>query len=138
MTTLQTPRASRLSAHGTRGLNDTTRRPTGLCHTWRRTGHRTRPRYQLAVETLVLTTANDTALTSQPANHRRIAWLCRTATSVAEVSARLSLPLGITRVLLADLTETGIIDIQPPASQYTDGTPDTPLLERVLAGLLAL
>lgn len=138
MTALRTPHPPRPAFPNTRGTNETARRPTGLCHTWRQTGHRTRPRYQLAVEALVLTTADEASLAEQPDGHRRIARLCRKVTSVAEVSALLRLPLGTTRVLLADLTETGVVDVQPLAAQTTDGTPDTPLLERVLAGLLAL
>ncbi|MFI7316325.1 DUF742 domain-containing protein [Streptomyces venezuelae] len=138
MTTPRTPHPSRLASPDAHGRKETARRPTGLCHTWRQTGHRTRPRYQLAVEALVLTTADEASLAEQPAGHRRIARLCREVTSVAEVSALLRLPLGTTRVLLADLTETGVVDIQPLAAQTTDGTPATPLLERVRAGLLAL
>ncbi|MEU5895077.1 DUF742 domain-containing protein [Streptomyces venezuelae] len=138
MTTLRTPHPSRLAFPDARGTNETARRPTGLCHTWRRTGHRTRPRYQLAVETLVITTADEASLAEQPVRHRRIARLCREVTSVAEVSALLRLPLGTTRVLLADLTETGVVDVQPLAAQSPDGSPATPMLERVLAGLLAL
>jgi hypothetical protein len=56
---------------------------------------------------------------------------------VAEVSALLGLPLGVVRVLLADMVETGLIEVlRNPTDE--DGLPDRLLLERVLAGLRRL
>lgn len=52
--------------------------------------------------------------------------------SVAELSAHLSLPVSVLRILLADLLESGHISTQ---QRITDSTADRPLLERVLAGL---
>ncbi|WP_420717103.1 DUF742 domain-containing protein [Streptomyces sp. H27-G5] len=67
------------------------------------TGGRTRPRYQLAIEALVSTTADPMHLSSLLPEHQRICTLCREVKSVAEVSALLSMPLGVARILVADL-----------------------------------
>ena len=64
--------------------------------------------------------------------------LCRRAYSVAEVSARLSLPVGVVRVLVADLAADGYVEVNLPIDPRAGGTVDRGLLERVLAGLEAL
>jgi len=64
--------------------------------------------------------------------------LCRRASSVAEISARLSLPVGVVRVLVADLAADGYVEVNLPVDPRADGTVDRVLLERVLAGLEAL
>lgn len=71
--------------------------------------------------------------------HQRICHLCREIKSVAEVSALLSMPLGVTRILLADLAEAGLVAIhQPGGDDNATGAPDVTLVERVLSGLRAL
>ncbi|MFE0426696.1 DUF742 domain-containing protein, partial [Streptomyces sp. NPDC058953] len=58
------------------------------------TGGRTRPRYQLAIEALVSTTADPMRLQGQLPEHQRICRLCFEIKSVAEISAQLSNPHG--------------------------------------------
>ncbi|MEE1797227.1 MULTISPECIES: DUF742 domain-containing protein [unclassified Streptomyces] len=103
------------------------------------TGGRTRPRYQLAIEALVSTTADPSQLQGQLPEHQRICQLCFEIKSVAEVSALLSIPLGVARILVADLAEAGLVAIhQPGGDEATGGQPDVTLLERVLSGLRKL
>src|SRR5262245_59438170 len=103
------------------------------------TGGRTRPRYQLAIEALVSTTADPVRLQGLLPEHQRICHLCREIKSVAEVSALLAIPLGVARILVADLAEAGLVAIhQPGGGREADGTPDVTLLERVLSGLRKL
>ena len=102
------------------------------------TGGRTRPRYQLAIEALVSTTADPANLASLLPEHQRICHLCREVKSVAEVSALLSMPLGVARILVADLAEAGMVAIHQPGNGEAGGTPDVTLLERVLSGLRKL
>ncbi len=103
------------------------------------TGGRTRPRYQLAIEALVSTTAGPDQLRGQLPEHQRICHLCREIKSVAEVSALLSIPLGVARILVADLAEAGLVAIhQPGGDEAAGGQPDVTLLERVLSGLRKL
>jgi hypothetical protein len=103
------------------------------------TGGRTRPRYQLAIEALISTTADPAQLMGLLPEHQRICHLCREVKSVAEVSALLSMPLGVARILVADLAEAGLVAIhQPGGDESNGGAPDVTLLERVLSGLRKL
>ncbi|MFI9625698.1 DUF742 domain-containing protein [Streptomyces sp. NPDC052042] len=103
------------------------------------TGGRTRPRYQLAIEALVSTTADPSRLQGQLPEHQRICRLCFEIKSVAEISALLSIPLGVVRILVADLAEAGLVAIhQPGGDESAGGQPDVTLLERVLSGLRKL
>ncbi|MGW0733392.1 DUF742 domain-containing protein [Streptomyces sp. NPDC002851] len=118
--------------------------PTGGSHNplvrpYAMTGGRTRPRYQLAIEALVHTTAEPHRLQGQLPEHQRICNLCREIKSVAEISALLSIPLGVARILVADLAEAGLVAIhQPGGDENAGGQPDVTLLERVLSGLRKL
>ncbi|BFO15609.1 DUF742 domain-containing protein [Streptomyces sp. KM77-8] len=103
------------------------------------TGGRTRPRYQLAIEALVHTTAQPHQMQGQLPEHQRICTLCREIKSVAEISALLTIPLGVARILVADLAEAGLVAIhQPGGDENAGGQPDVTLLERVLSGLRKL
>jgi hypothetical protein len=67
---------------------------------------------------------------------RAISELCRQVRSVAEISALLAIPLGVARVLVADMEADGLVKIYQP--QLEAGLPDRSLLERVLSGLRRL
>jgi hypothetical protein len=111
----------------------------GLVRPYAMTGGRTRPRYQLAIEALVSTTADPSRLQGQLPEHQRICHLCFEIKSIAEISALLSLPLGVARILVADLAEAGLVAIhQPGGDESAGGQPDVTLLERVLSGLRKL
>jgi hypothetical protein len=115
------------------------RTPSGLVRPYAMTGGRTRPRYQLAIEALVSTTADPERLRGQLPEHQRICLLCREVKSVAEISALLTIPLGVVRILVADLAEAGLVAIhQPGGDEAAGGQPDVTLLERVLSGLRKL
>lgn len=68
--------------------------------------------------------------------HLTVLGLCQEELSVAEISARLDLPLGVTRVLLSDLKERGLITVDEPGSEAS--APDDALLEELLEGLRKL
>jgi hypothetical protein len=114
--------------------------PQPLVRPYAMTGGRTRPRYQLAIEALVHTTAETAQLLGQLPEHQRICHLCYEIKSVAEISALLSIPLGVARILVADLAEAGLVAIHQPGGDEpnADGQPDVTLLERVLSGLRKL
>src|SRR5918993_90943 len=65
--------------------------------------------------------------------HRSIALACRETLSVAELAARVDLPLGVTRVLVGDLAQQGMVTVHRPPSHA--GAPNVPLLEQVRHGL---
>ncbi len=103
------------------------------------TGGRVRSSTELALETIVRATPQGEAgAGAQSTERRQILELCTEPTSIAEVSAHLSLALGVARVLVGDLVGEGLLDSHAnPASG--DGTrADLRLLERVLDGLQAL
>ena len=103
------------------------------------TGGRTRPRYELAIEALVSASVDPARLATLLPEHQRICTLCTEVKSVAEVSALLGMPLGVARILVADLAEAGLVSIHQPAAGGESGNqPDVTLLERVLSGLRKL
>ena len=105
-------------------------------YTWTR--GRTRPAYDLEVETLVSTSAQGrdvAALTS--VEHRAVAELCLEPRSVAEVAALLVLPLGVVRVLLADMANIGLVVVHRTATSSGE-VPEFGFMERVLSGLRRL
>lgn len=60
---------------------------------------------------------------------------CRMPTSVADLASDLDLPLGVIRILLADLRERGLIRIQRPAANHLV---DARILQQVADGLRRL
>ena len=66
----------------------------------------------------------------------RVLRLCEQRQSVAEVSAYLCLPIGVVRVLIADLIGAGLLTATaPPARHLAD---DVEFLERLITGVTAL
>src|SRR4029450_6988222 len=68
--------------------------------------------------------------------HRSTALACRETLSVAELAARVDLPLGVTRVLVGDLASHGVVTVHRAPSHH--GGPNRALLEQVLHGLQRL
>ena len=68
--------------------------------------------------------------------HRQILKLCQHPATVADVASDTGLPVGVIRVLLADLIEQGRIKVQP--GRPTGEKPSAQLLREVLHGLRAL
>ncbi|MGI5269708.1 DUF742 domain-containing protein [Nonomuraea sp. CA-218870] len=101
------------------------------------TGGRTAPRVKLAMEALVSSaTAEQREFSHITPEYHAISQLCRQVRSVAEVSALLHIPLGVVRVLIADMAAEGLVRVHQP--QLEAGRPDVNLLERVLSGLRRL
>jgi hypothetical protein len=107
---------------------------TSLVRPYTVTGGRTQPRYQLAIEALVTATVLEPRDLSVLAPEcQAILQFCRDWRSVAEVSAVLRLPLGVARILIADMSADGLVRIHQ--RDDSEGRPDLHLLERVLSGL---
>jgi hypothetical protein len=68
--------------------------------------------------------------------HRAILALTQEPRAVAEVAARVDLPLGVVRVLLCDLLSDGMVARYDPPP--TDQLPDIDTLQAVIHGLRAL
>jgi len=119
--------------------------PTGaLVRPYAVTGGRTRPRMDIAIEALVETTQRGRAASVRDglANGREqqhIVTLCDgRLQSLAEISARMRLPLGVARVLVADMAADGLVAVYEPTSIDGNDAVGTELLERVLSGLRKL
>lgn len=98
---------------------------------------RTEPRTQLEIEAIVETNRYDPReLPLLSPECRAILEFCREWRSVAEVSAVLQMPLGVARILIADLAMEGLVRIHQ--LERPQGRPDVKLLERVLSGLRKL
>jgi Protein of unknown function (DUF742). len=111
--------------------------PSSLVRPYAVTGGRTAPRTSLAVEALVSTamSVHQDVSTLTP-EYQAIISLCRQVRSVAEVSALLRMPLGVARIIIADMAAEGFVHTHQPALDA--GKPDQNLLERVLSGLRKL
>lgn len=109
-----------------------------LVRPYTRTGGRTRPDYDLAIEALISTSERglerDAAVLPE---HRSICGLCVDTRSVAEVAALLRLPLGVVRVLIGDMASMGLVLIHQGGLVVGD-RPSMEFLERVLSGLRRL
>jgi hypothetical protein len=135
-----TPAASSLAARGAApGADEAARGAAGsrLVRPYTLTGGRTRSEAaDFPIETLVVTTEDGRQRTATLAHEqRRIAELCGDPISVAEVAARIGVPLGVARVLVGDLSAEGVVDVHRPSG---GDRPDLKLLERVLGGIRAL
>jgi hypothetical protein len=103
------------------------------------TGGRTRSNADLPLETLVKVSPQGVSAAPRLALERKqIVALSTTPISIAEVSAHLSIPLGVARVLVGNMSEEGFLTSYKPQHATTGERPDLKLLERVLDGLQAL
>ena len=119
--------------------------PTGaLVRPYAVTRGRTRPKVDIALEALVETTVRGrTGIRGGQggSEHQYIAAMCDggRVQSLAEIAARMQLPLGVARVIVADMASDGLVAVYEPTSldDETDAV-GTELLERVLSGLRRL
>lgn len=93
------------------------------------TGGRTRGDIELELETLVSAGPRPTR------DHQQVVDLCRRPISVAEVAARMGVPLGVARVVVGDLAARGALIVHATGVQ---DVPELAFLERVLTGLRRL
>ena len=107
---------------------------TRLVRPYTVTGGRTQPRYKLALEALVSASVYEPRDLSVLAPEcQAILQFCLDWRSVAEISAVLRMPLGVARILVADMSADGLVRVHQ--RDDSEGRPDLNLLERVLSGL---
>jgi hypothetical protein len=68
----------------------------------------------------------------------KIIQLCIKSPSVAEISARLDLPLGVARVLVGDLVMSGYLRVHRTLTEHSTRDERRELIGRTLRGLKAL
>lgn len=111
-----------------------------LVRPYARTGGRTKPGHDLDLEALVVTTVNGREAWSSPLlnpEHVQVIGLCVDTTSVAEIAARLSVPIGVARVIIADMVDLGLVEVGKTSANTGDER-DPAFLRRVLSGLQRL
>jgi Protein of unknown function (DUF742) len=97
------------------------------------TNGRTRPELSLSWETMIWTTGRGAASIASGGvvdERRRAVELCTSPRSVAEVAGLLGLPIGVSRILLSDLTQQGAVTAHRPAD-VVDREMVTRLLKRL-------
>jgi hypothetical protein len=124
-------------------MRDDHEEPTGaLVRPYAVTRGRTRPRVDVAMEALVETTDRGRQyITLVGREQQMIASLCDgNLQSLAEISARMRMALGVAKVLVADMAAEGLLAVYEPTSldNNSNDTVGTELLERVLSGLRRL
>jgi Protein of unknown function (DUF742) len=113
-------------------------RRAALARPYSWTDGRTEPTLELAVEAQVQTTTDGQSAPLPPTSPLwTIVRFCVEQCSVAEVAAHLSVPLGVAKVLVADLVAEGFVDVAATLSDDTTVDERRELIERVLSGLRA-
>jgi hypothetical protein len=111
-----------------------------LVRPYTRTGGRTKPGRELDLEALVLPTANGREAWESPLlspEHNTVLEICQRSVSVAEIAAQLKVPLGVARVIIADMVDLGLVEVLKTAAADGDER-DPAFLRRVLSGLQRL
>ena len=102
------------------------------------TGGRTQPKGQARLDLIDYVVRTSRPADGHPATPERsqLLQLCRRPITVADLASATAIPLGLVRVLLADLINDGLVTVraQAPAGPLSD----TGLLQKVLDGLHAL
>ncbi len=103
------------------------------------TGGRTRPRgetYFDLIDVVALSGVPSDGFPVFSPERSRIMSLCRNPVTVADLASAVGLPVGVVRVLLADLVHEGLVKVTRPASR--ERVTDKRLLQQVLDGLNSL
>jgi hypothetical protein len=100
---------------------------------------RTRPgRSDLRLEALVRGVAGIADPSSTPERRRILERATSSILSVAELSAHLSLPLGVVRVLVGDLADEGLVVVHTGSPSAAPAATQLKVLESVLNGISSL
>lgn len=100
------------------------------------TGGRSRPSHRNLEMITLVTAVTRTVNEAVSPEYAEIMQICRTPASVAEVSARLKVPLIVVKIMLSDLIERGYIVLSSPP--VTSDIPSPELLQAVLDGIRRL
>jgi hypothetical protein len=116
-----------------------TKRSPNRARPYTLTGGRTSPRIELPIEVTVETLEWSGEVDWAPGDVRTvIVRLCRDRPSIAEISSYAALPIGVTRVLVGDLVESGHLRVHASLTERSTISDRRRLIERTLDGLRAL
>jgi hypothetical protein len=114
-----------------------TKPPANRARPYTLTGGRTRAPIDLPIEVTVETLNGE--LDWEPGDVRTvIVQLCRDRPSIAEISSYATLPIGVARVLVGDLVESGHLRVHATLTDSSTVSERRRLIERTLDGLRAL
>jgi hypothetical protein len=114
-----------------------TKPPPNRARPYTLTGGRTRAPIELPIEVTVETLNGE--LDWEPGDVRTtIVRLCHDRPSIAEISSYAALPIGVTRVLVGDLVESGHLRVHATLTDSSTVSDRRRLIERTLDGLRAL
>ena len=100
------------------------------------TSGRTRPAVEVALEALIQALPDPHDRQADLGNiESSILALCRESPSVVEIAARAGVPLGVARVIVADLVESGHVRVLATLQEDSSDGERRELIERVLSGL---
>lgn len=110
-------------------------RQVSLARPYARTRGRTRPDRNLPLEATVTTSEQGRRLEGVRAvEHRTICDFCVHARTVSDIVAELSLPLGVVKVIVADMAEAGLVNVHQPGLAFGDKS-SREFTERLLRSL---
>jgi hypothetical protein len=100
---------------------------------------RTEPTRDIAIEAILVTTARGAQEAPYAGRHKYlIAQLCsQRPLSLAEISSHLRVPIGVTRVLVADMAAEGMVTVYQQGENES-GAERMEMLERILGALQRL
>src|SRR5579875_3393025 len=111
-------------------------REASLVRPYTLTAGRTSPSIELPLEAPVQTLQSALFHRWPPNDVRdKIVQLCVESPSVAEISSRLDLPLGVTRVLVGDLVTSGYLQVHATLTERSTRDERRELIGRTLRGL---
>jgi len=120
------------------GSHDRGSPPPALARPYSWTDGRTQPTVDLAIEARVVTTRAGRDMTPRLTSALwTVTQLCFQPRSIAEIGAYLAVPLGVAKVLVADLVAEGLVNVEATLAHDADDAERRELIERVLSGLRA-
>lgn len=120
-------------------FDDDDEAPAASIRSYAWTGGRTKSNVEYSFELETLISTGNSYRPGMPLRqeYQSVVQLCSQPRSVAEVGALLNVPFGVTKVLLADMAEQGLVDVHQAGSE-SGSEPHLMLMERVLSGLRRL
>jgi hypothetical protein len=113
------------------------RRETGpVVRPYAVTGGRTEPADGEVLDLLAVLVTTGQPTEHRTPEHRKILALCERPSRVADIASELRLPVGVVRVLLADLTAGGSVRVV--RQRAAGDQPGNDVLKEILRGLRAL